>query len=316
MSPIFRKKTNNTRYRVDPDHFSMIGWLVFSFILMSLSMMMPQFATQSRTSILNAITPFVYAVTIPFQAIGASADNVMEIAQMRRENEKLRKENDLLLAWYHKAQKLEAENKKLNASNNRVEDAPLEFVTARIIMDQDQAFRKTALLAAGRDDNVYNNQAVLSEYALIGRVIEVGDDVSRVLMLTDANSRVPVMVEATNQQAILAGKNDAYPELLYIPRDVQLIKGQRIVTSGHGGFFPPNIPIGVVQTIGRDKYTVKLFAKFDKLSLVRVADYNINIALPVSPDKETIPRDTKGREKNSQLVIPEVSSDEGGVNGL
>ncbi len=313
---MFRKNSSNARYRVDPDHFSMIGWLAVSFVLLALSMMMPQFASQSRSTVLNTIGPFVYVVSVPFQAIGSSASSVAEIAQMRRENERLREENNLLLAWYHKAQKLESENNKLNALNHRIEESPTEFVTARIIMDQDQAFRKTALLAAGKKHNVQADQAVLSEYALIGRIIEAGQSVSRVLLLTDANSRVPVMIEATNQRAILSGKNDDTPELLYIPRDVQLIKGQRIVTSGHGGLFPPNIPIGVVEGTEQDKYDVRLFANFDRLNLVRVANYNINIALPISPlnnDKNIIIEPTKEEEiiipENSQLVVPEIGTE-------
>ena len=100
---------------------------------------------------------------------------------------------------------------------------------------------------------------------LVGRVAELGDHAARILLLTDLNSRVPVVIEETRERAILSGDNTERPALAYLPPDARVSSGQRVVTSGSGGVLPAGLPIGTV-TVGRDGVpdmlsVVKRFAK-------------------------------------------------------
>jgi len=116
------------------------------------------------------------------------------------------------------------------------------FITARVIADSGNAFVKSLLVEAGSLDRVQKNYAVIAGEGLIGRVIEVGKNVSRILLVSDMNSRIPVLIENTSQHAVLAGGNETSPTLEHLPASSGVDVGARIVTSGHGGVFPAGIP--------------------------------------------------------------------------
>ena len=107
---------------------------------------------------------------------------------------------------------------------------------------------------------------------LIGRVVEAGRQSSRVLLITDINSRVPVLVEDTRQHAILAGSNEKTTSLLHLPPDTDLKDGVRIITSGHGGMFPHGLVIGRIKRDEKGIAHVQPFADFDRLVHVRILD--------------------------------------------
>jgi rod shape-determining protein MreC len=117
--------------------------------------------------------------------------------------------------------------------------------------------------------------AAMTGDGLLGRVIEVGDWSSRVLLITDLNSRIPVTIAGSGDRAILAGDNSAEPKLLYLPVDAMLNPGARVVTSGHGGVFPPNLPIGTVIEPARGQHSIVPDADLGRISYVRLVDFNL-----------------------------------------
>ena len=121
---------------------------------------------------------------------------------------------------------------------------------------------------------------------LVGRVAELGDHAARILLLTDLNSRVPVVIEETRERAILSGDNTERPALAYLPPDARVSSGQRVVTSGSGGVLPAGLPIGTV-TVGRDGVPrVQPLVAWNKLEFVRVVDFGLEgdeIPDPVRP---------------------------------
>jgi rod shape-determining protein MreC len=106
-------------------------------------------------------------------------------------------------------------------------------------------------------------------------VLEVGRRASRVLLLTDISARVPVIIERTRDQAVLSGNNSDNPELQYLPRDVDIKVGDRIVTSGVGGNFPAGLPVGEVVRIGEGHILVQLYAQLDRMEYLRLVDYSL-----------------------------------------
>ncbi len=93
------------------------------------------------------------------------------------------------------------------------------------------------------------------------------------LLITDINSRIPVVVEATRERAVLAGDNSSRPRLVFLPNDAEVAPGDRIVTSGHGGVFPPGLPVGAVASTGEEGIRVQPFADWDRMEYLRLADY-------------------------------------------
>jgi rod shape-determining protein MreC len=106
-------------------------------------------------------------------------------------------------------------------------------------------------------------------------VLEVGKRASRVLLLTDISARVPVVIERTRDQAVLAGNNSDNPELQYLPRDVDIKVGDRIVTSGVGGNFPVGLPVGEVTRVADGHILVQLYAQLDRMEYIRLVDYSL-----------------------------------------
>ena len=132
-----------------------------------------------------------------------------------------------------------------------------------------------ALLNVGRRVGVATGQAVVTGEGLAGRIAEVGENSSRVLFVTDVNSRLPVLVERTRERAILAGDNSPRLRLTLLQSIAGVQNGYRIITSGHGGSFPVGIPVGEVVETSEGSVRVRPFTDFSRLEFVRVVDYGV-----------------------------------------
>jgi rod shape-determining protein MreC len=133
------------------------------------------------------------------------------------------------------------------------------------------SYVRSAVISGGRAAGVRPGQPVRAARGLVGRVVEVGNHSARVLLLTDSTSRVPVRVVRTGRSAIIAGINDAELELRYLaPADDPLRVGDRLVTSGDGGIFPPDVPVAVVTRVLRDAQYARPLARPEGLGYVIV----------------------------------------------
>jgi len=150
------------------------------------------------------------------------------------------------------------------------------FVAARVVADNGGAFVRSVLVAAGARDGVRKGDAAATGEGLVGRVAEVGERSARVLLLTDINSRIPVVIERSRDQGILAGDNSDNPRLLYLPHGAQLLAGDRVVTSAAGGAFPPGLPVGVVKSVDNGNAVVELFVDWDHMEFLRLLDYRLS----------------------------------------
>ena len=122
---------------------------------------------------------------------------------------------------------------------------------------------------------VSKGQIALDDRGLVGRVTELGGRSARVLLLTDMNSRVPVILENSRARAILAGTNGPRPRLMYWPEGVQPAEGERVVTSAEANAFPAGLPVGVVRYSASNVPEVQPLARLDRLEVVRLFDYGL-----------------------------------------
>ena len=107
-------------------------------------------------------------------------------------------------------------------------------------------------------------------------MVEVGEWTARVLLITDINARVPVLLDnSTRQRAVLAGDNSDEPRLLYLPPEASASVGDRVVTSGDGGLFPVGLPIGVVAAVEDRMIKVKPMVDLGKLEHVELVDFGL-----------------------------------------
>jgi rod shape-determining protein MreC len=240
-----------------------------------------QIAFQSlRSSAMDAAAPALRMLSHPAAALDAAADHVRRFITVYSDNIQLAEENERLLGWQQVALRLSAENAELRDLSKLVPDPASSFITARVIADSGGAYARSVMVNAGRDNGVARGQAAITGEGLVGRVAEVGSRAARVLLITDLNSRVPVVIDGTRQRAILAGDNSAQPSLRYVDTVGEIRIGDRIVTAGQGGVFPPGLPVGVVASLDHETARVEPYAALSRVDYVRLVDYGLAEALP------------------------------------
>lgn len=247
-------------------------FLATGIILFMASAMNPATLQGARLAATDMAAPLMAAVNTPFRMAADYVTAVTGLTELQAENERLKSENARLREWYQTALSLKTENESLQQLLNLKLPPPYTYITARVIADAGNTFARSLLILAGQNDGVVKGQAVLSGEGLVGRVIESGGRAARILLLTDMNSRVPVVIEGSDIKAIVAGENSSTPVLIHLPRDHELQAGARIVTSGHGGLFPPGVPVGYVVLGENGQVSVQLLAQADNLSFVRIID--------------------------------------------
>jgi len=255
--------------------FAYLGLVVAAFGLMMLGKADVVIVERFRAQITDAVAPMLDAVSRPVATLNEVVAEGRALMELRTENAILRKERDRLLQWQTAGRKLEAENRALQSLLHFVPHEARGFISARVIADSGGAFAHSLIVNAGSDDGVKRGEAVVSGDGLVGRIVGVGARAARILLITDLNSRIPVVTEQTRIRAVLAGDNSYQPVLDHLPPSATVTVGERIVTSGHGGVFPPGLPVGVVVSVSDGSVGVQPFVATDRLEYVRIVDYGL-----------------------------------------
>lgn len=263
--------------------FTFLVLVAGSLALMMLGKTNSPWVERLRNLVYDGTAPVLSALAAPVDATERLFANLEELVDLRAENARLKAERERLLEWEITAARLEAENRELGKLLHLVPDPKMTYVTARVIGDQVGAFVREVLIAAGERDGVRKGQAAMTGDGLAGRIAETGQRSSRVLLLTDINSRIPVLLERTRDRAILAGDNSNRPQLLYLKPRTELQVGDRVVTSGDGGVFPAGLPVGVVDSIEDGVASVAPFVDWDRMEYLRVVDYALGGILTDEP---------------------------------
>jgi rod shape-determining protein MreC len=268
--------------------FAVVSLMAVAFALMFMGKADVVVVERTRTAVVNATAPLLEALSRPIATAVAGYHYVTGLADAYTENQQLKAELARLRALEQSSSKLAAENQMLRELTRYVPDGSASFVSARVIGEGGGPFARSVLINAGSSDGLSRGQAVVNGDGLVGRLTDVGDSAARVLLLTDLNSRVPVVIEETRERAILAGDNGDRPTLAYLPPDARIANGQRVVTSGNGGVLPPGLQIGTVS-IGRDGVPrVQPFVNWSKIEFVRIVDFGLEVEeLPPIPARKS-----------------------------
>ncbi|MFL1461883.1 rod shape-determining protein MreC [Roseococcus sp. DSY-14] len=237
-------------------------------------------AERARMALADMLSPIWAAVQQPVRAARDALAEAQALWDMRAENARLREENERLHRWQAAALALEAENALLRRQLSWVPDPAPAFRTARVVADAGGTYARAVLLAAGPNHQLRKGQIALDERGFAGRVTEVGSRSARVLLATDINSRIPVILEGSRARAIMAGNNAARPRLQHWPEGVVPREGDRVVTSAEAGAFPAGLPVGVVRWSESGAAEVELFAQMERLDVLRLFDYGLAGILP------------------------------------
>jgi len=250
---------------------------------------------RARQVATDLAAPLLEIASRPVAATRRLIERTDEYAYVFDENERLREENARLMEWRDVALKLEAKLARYEALLNVQVDPEISYLSGRVVSDNGGPFVETVIVNVGAEKGVRSGQAVIDTDGLVGRVVATGAKASRVLLLTDLNSRIPVVIEPAHYKAILAGDNTNWPRLDYISNIGGVSAGDRVVTSGDGGLIPPGLPIGIVIQTSDGMLRVQTFADRDRLDFVRVLQYEF-------------PAEVKRQDPPSVLLGPPVKS--------
>jgi rod shape-determining protein MreC len=209
-------------------------------------------------------------VTAPLVAIPRTfSDMIHSVRLSMRSNAKLQEEIktlqaevELLKIQRARAEYLARENSHLRSILNVTNEFNHKLQRVKVLGVPFDHMRSSLIIAGSAETGISKNQAVTTIDGVIGRVTDMGSTAARVMLITDVNSRIPVRIESTGEQAILSGQNS--DELIIIHKDhtktadgggivqATIKVGDRLVTSGYGGIFPPDLPVAVVTSIVGD----------------------------------------------------------------
>ncbi|MEL6889303.1 MAG: rod shape-determining protein MreC [Pseudomonadota bacterium] len=190
--------------------------------------------------------------------------------RIAEQNAELRRELRQMEAWKEAALQLEQENARLLDLNNVRLDPRLTYITGVVLADSGSPFRQSVLLNVGARDGIVEGWATMDGIGLVGRVSGVAQNTARVIMVTDASSRVPAVIQPSGQKAIVAGDNTAAPPIDFLENPDLVRAGDRVITSGDGGVFPAGLLVGQVAEDPGGRLRVRLAADYERLEFLRV----------------------------------------------
>jgi rod shape-determining protein MreC len=241
-------------------------------------------AVEVRVALTDILSPIYAAMAQPLADVRSVGGDIASLWEVRAENAQLRAENERLRRWQVAALALEAQNQEFKAELNWMPPAAPAFTTAPVVADSGGVYARSVLLAVTPPHHIVKGEIALDDRGVVGRVTEVGTRSARVLLITDINSRIPVTLETTGGRAIMEGTNGALPVLRYWPEGGAPQEGERVMTSAAAGAFPAGLPLGTVHYNADHTAQIYPEADLDHLSMVRLFDYgDTTVAAPDAP---------------------------------
>jgi|TARA_B100001079_G_scaffold82672_1_gene71010 rod shape-determining protein MreC len=251
--------------------FSLTFLLLFSVVLIILGKFNFTPIKHLKTGLNEIVYRTSFVASLPekyadysLKAIGAHAKIYKDYSSLEEELKKLKTEK-------YKAKFLENENKRLKKILDNVTYSS-DIVFAKVLIDKQSPFLRSIIINKGSRNGLKKGMAVLSDAYLIGKIVELNYTTSRVLLLSDLNSKIPVSLEPGSIQSILSGDGKNSGIIQYTKNNTLINVGSIIYTSGTGDLLKPGIPIGKIYSNENRNFT-DFFIDFTQLRYVQVLSY-------------------------------------------
>lgn len=223
-----------------------------------------------RAAVLDKVVPNMDWALVPVTKFFGMVESFQSYASLYEQNQELRRELQQMKSWKEAAVQLEQQNAKLLAQNQVRLDPKLTSVSGVVLADSGSPFRQSVLLNVGSRDGIVDGWATMDGLGLVGRISGVGQTTARVILLTDASSRIPVTMQPSGQKAMLVGDNSPNPPIEFLESPEQVRPGDRVISSGDGGVFPAGLLVGQVELGTDQRLRVRLAADYERLNFLRV----------------------------------------------
>ena len=224
----------------------------------------------TQTEVFEGTSMIQGAFEFPLRQSKILVSDAVSYFSLKEDYDNLKNENKLLKMQIQQLMPLKNENSILKTSLNVKEKFQPHSIGARVISSPYDGLHYFLIIAGGTQDKIEQGQAVITADGIVGHLVKVGKYVSRVLLVNDLNSKIPVVTAHSGQNAILAGSANEFPKLVYVKDASKIEPYEPILTSGFGGVFPPGLPVGIINKIDGNDIHVKPYVNYNNLEWVQV----------------------------------------------
>ena len=247
--------------------FSLISLIILALILFFLDV----YSFKIIKPIRSIINDGVYRVSIlsstPSRFFPSLSQDIVNLVNIKSENQRLKEELEIFKKKELEVEYLANENENLKKIfKSDINTVNGKTIIAKVLIDKSSPYLKSVVINKGSKQGILKGMPVLEKFFLIGRIVETNYFSSRVLLLNDLNSRIPVTISDQSIQAILKGNSKNKPILEYLPEGYVLKGGLKVFTSGKDGIFLPGTPIGETEENGE----VKLYSEPGQLTFIKI----------------------------------------------
>ncbi|MBQ7660392.1 MAG: rod shape-determining protein MreC [Alphaproteobacteria bacterium] len=225
------------------------------------------------------LNPIIRVLQLPADGAYFCYEGVRDVVRVYYDNKILKQRVETLSRLNSKNQSLRIENELLSQMLHYTPPPEATFVTAKIIAGESDVFSHSVIAYVSEKQNVQKGQVVLDNQNVVGRIESVHGNYVRILLVSDINSKIPVLIERTRGRGILSGNNTDTLKLLFTGSNSDIRLGDKVVTSGVGGIFPSGLTIGYVSKIYTDAVDVKPASMIDMIEYVKIVSYGLNNTL-------------------------------------
>ena len=258
----FLKKGNKQR-------FSLVALIIFSVVLIVLSRINFPAINYLKVGLNEVVYRVSFIVSLPEQQLNRSLIAINNHLNLYNDHDQLKEK-------FKSLRGKELDNEYLKFENERLRKIIDEYIintdelVAKVLLDKESPFLRSIILNKGSKDKIRIGMAVLDGPYLVGKVVEVNYATSRVLLISDLNSKIPVILEPGDIQSIMSGSGKNKGQIQYFKTENTLNEKKIVFTSGSGGIFKSGIPIGEFNS-GEE---IKFFSDLSQLTFVKVVSFN------------------------------------------
>ena len=258
----FLKKSNKQR-------FSLVALIIFSVVLIVLSRINFPAINYLKIGLNEVVYRVSFIVSLPEQQLNRSLIAINNHLNLYNDHDQLKEK-------FKSLRGKELDNEYLKFENERLRKLIDEYIintdelVAKVLLDKESPFLRSIILNKGSKDKIRIGMAVLDGPYLVGKVVEVNYATSRVLLISDLNSKIPVILEPGDIQSIMSGSGKNKGQIQYFKTENTLNEKKIVFTSGSGGIFKSGIPIGEFNS-GEE---IKFFSDLSQLTFVKVVSFN------------------------------------------
>ncbi len=248
-------------------------FIILSIIFLTIAKINQDFSTKVSTIFVGISNPIITMASFPFNCAVSLVTDLGELINAKSDNQILQEENNRLRSFYLSAISINQENRELKNILKFIVPVSSDYKIAKVISRAHEIFNQNLLIELDQNYTPKPGNIVTGSVGVIGRIIEIYPGKARVMLITDAKSRIPIITSNARVRGILAGNNSHIMKILYLPKNHSIQTDDLVFTSADGEALPPGLLIGIVKKVDQDEVEVEMAEDISKLNFVSVIAY-------------------------------------------